>query len=46
MLPSESEGDWTEDLAHEDDDSAGEDSVSSIICFIVIMDTESSYLGR
>ncbi|BFZ02848.1 hypothetical protein BsWGS_05885 [Bradybaena similaris] len=25
-LPPESEGEWTEDLAHDDDDSAGEDS--------------------
>lgn len=34
-LPPESEGEWTEDLAHDDDDSAGEDSVSSSISVLI-----------
>lgn len=36
-LPPESEGEWTEDLAHDDDDSAGEDSVSSSISVLMTL---------
>lgn len=30
LPPQESEGDWAEDLGHDDEDSAGEDSVRRI----------------